>query len=47
MTMYAVEIIHEGTGAYMNFEWESEEAEDTVWSEIIDDLSVVVETINE
>lgn len=41
MKTYEIEVIHEPTGAYMNFEVESEAEEGDVWNEILADLSVV------
>ncbi len=41
MPTYEVEVIHEPSGAYMNFVVESDEAEGDVWNEILGDLSVV------
>lgn len=43
MPQYEVELIHESTGAYMNFEYESDiEDTDVLSSEILADLSVVI-----
>lgn len=43
MPLYNVELIHEGSGAYMNFEYESDiEDTDILSSEILADLSVVI-----
>lgn len=41
MPLYEVEIIHEPTGTYMNFDYESDQEEGDVWQEILSDLSVV------
>lgn len=41
MNNYDVEIIHEPSGTYMNFEYESDAEEGDVWNEILKDLSVV------
>lgn len=41
MPMYEIEVIHEPSGAYMNFEVESDAEEGDVWNEILSDLSVV------
>jgi hypothetical protein len=41
MPIYDIELIHEPTGAYVSFEYESEESEDDVWQEIISDISVM------
>jgi hypothetical protein len=42
MPTYNVDIIHEPTGNYMNFNVESDETEEQVWNEILHDLSIVV-----
>lgn len=43
MPLYNIELIHEATGAYMNFEYESDiEDTDILSSEILADLSVVI-----
>ena len=42
MKRYAVELIHESTGAYMNFEYESDLDEDSLSKDILQDISVVV-----
>lgn len=42
MPTYNVDIIHEPTGNYMNFNVESDETEERVWNEILHDLSIVV-----
>ena len=47
MKTYNVEIIHEPTGTYMNFNYESEEVEERLWNEIIYDLSVVVTEVDD
>lgn len=41
MNTYEIEVIHEPSGAYMNFVVESEAEEGEVWNEILSDLSVV------
>jgi hypothetical protein len=41
MPNYNVEVIHEPTGTYMNFNVESDLEEDRVWNEILHDLSIV------
>jgi hypothetical protein len=41
MPNYNIEVIHEPTGAYMNFSVESDLSEDQVWNEVLSDLSVV------
>ena len=48
MTIYNVEVIHEATGMYMNFEYESDAPnEDALCSEILSDLSVVAFKVEE
>lgn len=42
MPTYNVDIIHESTGNYMNFNVQSDETEEQVWNEILHDLSIVV-----
>jgi len=42
MKRYAIELIHESTGAYMNFEYESDLDEDSLSKDILQDISVVV-----
>lgn len=42
MKTYEVEVIHEPSGAHMNFIIESEAEQGTVWNEVLSDLSVVV-----
>ena len=43
MPLYNIELIHESSGAYMNFEYESDiEDTDILSSEILADLSVVI-----
>jgi hypothetical protein len=46
MPQYEVEIIHEPTGTYMNFNYESDTEEGDVWQEILADLSVVAFATN-
>lgn len=41
MAHYEIEVIHEPTGTYMAFDYESDAEEGDVWSEILSDLSVV------
>lgn len=41
MAEYNIEVIHEPTGTYMNFEVDSDLSEDEVWREVLSDLSVV------
>lgn len=41
MNTYEIEVIHEPSGAYMNFVVESEREEGDVWNEILSDLSIV------
>ena len=41
MPQYNIEVIHEPSGAYMNFTVESDLQEDEVWNEVLSDLSVV------
>lgn len=41
MKTYNVDVIHEPTGTYMNFNIESDLSEDEVWNEVLSDLSVV------
>ena len=41
MAEYNIEVIHEPTGTYMNFEVDSDLPEDEVWNEVLSDLSVV------
>jgi hypothetical protein len=41
MPNYNVEVIHEPTGTYMNFNVDSDLEEDQVWNEILSDLSIV------
>ena len=41
MPQYEIEVIHEPTGAYMNFKVESDQEEGDVWNEVLSDLSVV------
>lgn len=41
MPQYNIEVIHEPSGAYMNFVVESEAGEGEIWSEVLSDLSVV------
>ena len=42
MPLYNVELIHESTGVYMNFEYESDTDDlDILSSEVLADLSVV------
>ncbi len=43
MKLYKIELIHEATGEYMNFEYTSDaKSDDAVCSEILSDLSVVI-----
>ena len=43
MKLYQIELIHEATGEYMNFEYTSDaKSDDAVCSEILSDLSVVI-----
>ena len=43
MDTYNIEIVHESSGAFMNFEYESDTPhEDILSSEILSDLSVTV-----
>ena len=41
MPQYNIEVIHEPSGAYMNFVVESEAGEGEIRSEVLSDLSVV------
>jgi hypothetical protein len=47
MHRYNVEVIHEPTGEYISFEYESEETEQEVWNEILGDLSIVVHEVDQ
>lgn len=41
MKRYQVEVIHEASGAYMNFEVRAETTED-LYNEVIADMSIVI-----
>jgi hypothetical protein len=41
MKTYSIEVIHEPTGTYMNFDVDSDLSENEVWNEILHDLSIV------
>jgi hypothetical protein len=41
MPTYNVDVIHEPTGTYMNFQYESDQEENEVWREILSDISIV------
>lgn len=49
MPTFNVEVIHEPTGTYMNFQTEFEDedevTEDNVWNYILDELSIITEEI--
>lgn len=48
MPTFEVEIIHEPSGAYMNFETEIDDVtEENAWQFIMDDLSIIVNQIEE
>ena len=48
MTRYNVDVIHEATGTYMNFTYESDAPhEDALCSEVLSDLSVVAFKLEE
>ena len=41
MKTYNIEVIHEPTGTYMNFDVDSDLSENEVWNEILHDLSIL------
>lgn len=49
MPTFDVEVVHEPTGTYMNFQAEFEDEddvnEDNVWNYILDELSIVAEEV--
>ncbi len=47
MKHYSVEVIHEVSGAYMNFEVDSDEDEMEVYAEILADISIVVDLVSD
>lgn len=50
MKTFEVEVIHEGTGTYMDFEIETDDPdlnEDNIWRYILDDLSIVANLVDE
>ncbi len=50
MKTFAIEVIHEGTGTYMDFEIETDEPdldEENIWRYVMNDLSIIGSLVND